>query len=782
VDQVSDARLAGALTRTVRESLVEQTKTRPLLAKQLMLSGLGAWLDAERDFTSSDKLQSYRHRMVMGRDVMVRSVRKGRLYPLGHEAMLTISTMRQFDPDNGQLAKLVTQSVVTVRQPLRNFSASSPAERGWPWRSVRLLTTVTPGGEARSFAPGATLLHVGGTAFKFRCLGVDRGGRTSTFQLPLVFVEDGKDLGPVATAYRNLHAAFRTAAMAGQTVSVAEPSTEAPEATDVVADAIVINLHAEHPSSGTVVRATTDSILGKLPSLQRFVPALADTPLTLNYASAFLSNGFGSGNAGQLVLQLAGNQAVQLLNLADKTVTGGLATPAFSMNAVSRLTGPVGGDLAKLATGKVKVADLLKQTVGDVKLLGVFRLIDLLGADLELELAGTNPARRVPQLITEAIDGISLPRFHWEVELFKGPGTDPVNGVPAPNDASVDTGPVRGSLAALDNSAKLIIDVTTELEQPVDPTAPKMHTRATCRVENVKLTMGAFGQKLVVVPFKHLMFDSVDGKKPDFDVALGNIEFFGVLAFVRTLAALVPADAFSDPPALDITDEKIRSSFALPVPAVAVGMFSLENITFSAALDLWFAKPPELSLNFATFDNRFRLAVLALGGGGYLGVALSTRGLERLDGALEFGAAVSVHLGVARGSVSVMGGIHFAYDRQIGPVLSGYLEVRGEVEVLCLVEVGVSLLVVLAYNFQTGELSGRAELEAHVRVLFFRKTVRVPFTYTFVGGSNGDSAAARRALASTAHAGLPGFLDQMAPPDWPKGIRRPWDTYCLAFA
>ena len=177
--------------------------------------------------------------------------------------------------------------------------------------------------------------------------------------------------------------------------------------------------------------------------------------------------------------------------------------------------------------------------------------------------------------------------------------------------------------------------------------------------------MGAFGQKLVVVPFKHLMFEYVDGKKPDFDVALENIEFFGVLAFVRTLTALIPTDAFHDPPALDITDEKISSSFSLPVPAAAVGIFSLEQNLLRGARPV-LRKPPELSLNFATFDNRFRLAVLCLGGGGYLGVALSTRGLERLDGALEFGAAVSVHLGVARGSVSVMGGIHFAYTGRFG--------------------------------------------------------------------------------------------------------------------
>jgi len=779
--------LDGALTSGARQLLVKQTKDRPLSATQLMLSGFGAWLDAKRDFGNDDSLKSYLHQMAMGRDITVRSVRKGWLYPFGHEAILVGTTERQFSPDNGQLATLGTRWLITVRQSIVTYRSSHPAERAWPWHSVRLLTMATPSGERTAFAPGAQVLQVGGAPVTFRCLAVDRGGRITTFELPLVFVdENATNLAGIVNTYRRQPAAFRTAVLAGQTVSVAQPTDDAPEATDVVADSIVLNLHSEQEGQTTVVRATTDSLTGKLPSLQKFVPELANKPLALTYASAYVSNGFGAGNAGQLVLQLAGNQSVPLLDLADKAVTGGLVTPKFSMNAISRLTGPVGGDLAKLATGKVKVADLLKQAVGEVKLLGVFPLVDLLGKDLELELAAVNPARRVPQLITEALDGISVSRLHWGVELFKGPGVDPVKGVPAPHDGSVDIGPVRGTLSALGaGPAKLIIDVVTELAQPVNPAAPKMRTRTLCRVENIKLTMGAIGQDLVTVPFKHISFETRDGAKLDFDADLGKIEFFGVLAFVRTLAALCPQDAFSDPPALDITDEKISSSIALPVPAAAVGMFSLENITFSAALDLWFAQPPTLSLNFATFDNRFRLAVLCLGGGGYVGVRLSTRGLERLEGALEFGASVSVNLVVAKAAVSIMGGIHFAYDRAIGPVLSGYVEVRGEVEVLCLVEVGVSLLVMLAYNFQTGELSGRAQLEVRVKVLFITKTVRVPFKYTFVGGSDGSSvsgAAERRALAGGPAAAQPGFLDQMAPKDWPAGRPRPWDTYCLAFA
>ena len=308
------------------------------------------------------------------------------------------------------------------------------------------------------------LLHVGGTPFRFRCLGVDRGGRTSTFQLSLIFVEDGKDLGPVATAYRNANPVFRTAAMAGR--DGFSGSTQHGSARGYRRGCRRDRDQPARRANGVLYHRPGHH---RLDPRQAAQPATgrrlgSRTPRSRTYANAYLSKGFSSSdNAGQLVLQLAGNQSVQLLNLADKAVTGGLATPAFSMNAY-RDDGPVGGDLAQLATGKVKFADLLKQTVGDVKLVGVFRLVDLVGANLELELAGTNPTRRVPQLVTEAIDGISLPRFHWAVDLFNGPGTDPVNGVPAPADPSADIGPVRGSLAALGDMPKLIIDVTTEAE------------------------------------------------------------------------------------------------------------------------------------------------------------------------------------------------------------------------------------------------------------------------------------------------------------------------------
>jgi hypothetical protein len=207
----------------------------------------------------------------------------------------------------------------------------------------------------------------------------------------------------------------------------------------------------------------------------------------------------------------------------------------------------------------------------------------------------------------------------------------------------------------------------------------------------------------------------------------------------------------------------VRSSFSAPVPAISVGMFCLENITFGASLAVYFSgKPVELALNFATFDNPFRLTVSALGGGGYIGLKVNTKGLQELSGALEFGAALSVNLGVARGSVSAMGGIYFKLEHN-DATLTGYLRVRGELDVLGLISVGVELMLALAYISETKKVEGYAEMAVRVKVIFIRKTVRIEFHKQFAG-ANGD----------------PTFAELMAPDGWTGAL--PWDEYCTAFA
>jgi hypothetical protein len=313
-------------------------------------------------------------------------------------------------------------------------------------------------------------------------------------------------------------------------------------------------------------------------------------------------------------------------------------------------------------------------------------------------------------------------------------------------------------LPGTNGEARLLI----HLQAQAVPGTQQVRTSALCQLVNLELALELNGEEIVTLPLPLFEFKSVDGGKQDVNVKLGRIGFGGVLRFVETLASLVDQEGLSDPPAIEQIPNGLRSSFYAPIPGVAVGMFSLESITFGAALSLYFGSPMELALNFSTKDSPFQCTVAALGGGGWLEVVLSTDGLRSLMGSLQFGAALSVRLGVARGSVSVMGGIEFFIETGKA-MLTGYLRVRGEVQVLGLISVCIESTLALSYNSDNGKLEGSCEWVLRVKVVFIRKTVRVRFEKQFAG-ANGD----------------PTFAELMAPAGAVGEL--PWDLYCGAFA
>jgi hypothetical protein len=145
-------------------------------------------------------------------------------------------------------------------------------------------------------------------------------------------------------------------------------------------------------------------------------------------------------------------------------------------------------------------------------------------------------------------------------------------------------------------------------------------------------------------------------------------------------------------------------------------------------------------------------------------VRVSATGLELVAGALEFGASASIDLGLAKGSASIMGGIYFELS-DAGLSLTGYLDIRGKLEVLSIVSLSVAVTLALTYVPDTAKVEGTAEVVVKVKVLFFKKTVRFEVHRRFAGG-NAD----------------PTFAELMAPADWPDDQPLPWDSYCGAFA
>jgi hypothetical protein len=271
------------------------------------------------------------------------------------------------------------------------------------------------------------------------------------------------------------------------------------------------------------------------------------------------------------------------------------------------------------------------------------------------------------------------------------------------------------------------------------------------------------GTELVEFAFDHLSFRAGSSGKPEVDVVMGDITFLGLLGFIEVLKELIPLDGFSDPPFLDVTAAGVTAGFTQDLPNVAIGVFSLSNLSLGADVQVPFlGEVVSVGFNFCTRERPFTLAVTFIGGGGFFGMRLSPTGLVVLELALEAGAVLAVDLGVASGSVSAMLGIYIRLEGDAGS-LAGYFRLRGEVDVLGLISASIELYLELAYDFGTGKMVGSASLTVKVEVLFFSTSVTISAERQFAG-SNGD----------------PSFVDIMGLES--DGSSPAWSDYCLAFA
>lgn len=271
------------------------------------------------------------------------------------------------------------------------------------------------------------------------------------------------------------------------------------------------------------------------------------------------------------------------------------------------------------------------------------------------------------------------------------------------------------------------------------------------------------GVPLMRLPFDRLAFRARSGRKPEVDVVFTGIEFLGVLGFIDTLRELIPFDGFADPPYVDVSTEGVTAGFDLALPNVAIGVFSLENISLGADARVPFlGEAVTVGFNFCSKDRPFRLTVMMIGGGGFVAVRLSPKGLVVLEMSLEAGASLSVNLGVASGSVSVMVGLYLRLEDDAGS-LTGYFRIRGEVDVLGLISASITLELSLTYDFATGKMVGRASITVEVEVFCFSASVEISVEKQ-LAGSKGDPT-----------------LAQVMPPE-PDGSSPHWSDYCAAFA
>jgi hypothetical protein len=773
-------------------------------AKRLHLSALGALFDAEgnwdlRPLTAD--IQQWRHLAALGRDHYVRVMYAGYLCPFGHAASLIKITERKFQAVSGndpkkRIAVLRQRFFVVVREHVKDYSGSEHKYAGnnFPFKRVEILTRITPDlyqpGASPSdlkYVPGfppAGQIYVAGvtprmvfwpmvpaatnppgaTDFLFDIATTDRAGNRVTFAMPLLFISEipnGKAdrLGAIKTAYNaSAVAPRRRAEVGGATVAYSDfdagdkgdPRLPTRSMTFAAGD-LTVPPHQTAPNFYPEMEGAEVGIrsVQKMLGLANFVQPVA-------YPDVFKQHAFDAGlNPGQIFLQLTqvanlnfGGQSGQ----AKSDALGALASPQMAILGLSKIAGPVSGAPPTNPSDPGQIATALGKVIGNTfdpaeffqgaKILGGISLSDILA--VAHSLAGED----VPKMLSRDLGDRIEASFNWKTAIAK---PDPLNLIiPRADNAKPETTLEMRGL------------VTTPVKSPADA-----DFSATATINNFKVNLFGF----IIIWFELLSFAAKKGQKPDVQVTLREgedaVQFGGPLEFVNTLRQYIPANGFSDPPSLSVTPSGISAGYSLTLPAIGVGIFSLSNASLGAAFNLPFdSKPSSVKFNFSEREHPFSLTVSLLGGGGFFAIGVSSRGVTEIEAALEFGAALSIDLGVASGSVEVKAGVYFHWLEPIpdkGSIdLAGYVRIHGELTVIAIISVSLTFNLQLGYHkdsaAHTSTMYGEATLVVEVDVLFISVDVSVSCRREF-GGSASD----------------PKFIDLMP-------SAQLWTEYCGAFA
>ena len=504
----------------------------PLDVDLLALSSLGAWLDSRGawEFRQPNGLsvEEWRHRATLGRDHYVRVVYVGFLFPFGHRASLVKITERQFHPEiAGNPAYLMQRMFLIVREPLKTFRATGLTYDGdddnrkgeqydlmMPFEAVRILTRVSPlldmpeTDDIDNKHEGCFWPYVGGQPFKFHIIGTDTDGHEIDMVMPLIFVgkeEADKDYNESIVPKDVVHA-YETAVwppgskslratvpLQGQKLAFAE--SHGPDDTSFAVQTLTFG--AEVPAKEKfnqlgwrklrffpVVRKAQIDV----PSLQRI--ARTSAPAGVVYQGLYLCEGFSTNNAGHVFLAADPDPTVTKLGVnfsAQGDRSGGLITPDMELSGLSRITGPVSGNLDTVVSGSFTPSAWFGAITG-AKLFGVLKLKDI------LDLVGFDELDKLPQFVGQSLNQVEevisgLERLQKLVTVTPAPETsavasvldqllDPTTGSIAALLAGGGAAPVAGQLATLKTELGALAATLPGSALPTGPKAVIQQVRA----------------------------------------------------------------------------------------------------------------------------------------------------------------------------------------------------------------------------------------------------------------------------------------------------------------
>jgi len=527
------------------------TKIAPIPVNRMMLTSLGAWMDSAGawDPAGSDKIdvEGWIQRGAQGRDSFVRISYKGYLFPFGNRATLLKETERKFrrTPRGHMAAYLMQRMYIIVREPVRDFPAAGlPGMkylgREFPFRRVTITTkqtpnlelpvTVYPGFSSNSFWPKFTnngsIVDV-----QWSCIGTDWDNKNVQFSAPLAFIANGDatsnagaDLSKmtnfIANSYNGM-TSRRDINMQGQSIALA-PSVKVG---DTSMPTTTFRLHgytAEGaPNNSVQFFPRMERADVKIDKVQELLGT--DATKTISYFEQYLKHAFETGanvakgatpnindvlNPSQIFAKLTSPLSMKFSGASDKS--GGLGAPDINISGLSRLMGPIAGDLTNVVDSAIAIGnfDPLQyfESMLNAKILGDITLADVL------------------KFVSGVLDN-----------LDKMPGLDK-------KDSFMDTDAAKSATDAANDIKTQALALKTEAEKlanDIDSEVKAARDELVAKVNEIKSEIEGYindGKKIVedrINEWKKAVNDKANELKSEIDKVLGPLKEAGNEAYKK---------------------------------------------------------------------------------------------------------------------------------------------------------------------------------------------------------------------------------------------------------
>lgn len=777
-----------------RQRIVTATTVDPAVAikgRRLWLTTHGTFLDLSGAWATG-QLAAYLHRAAAGRDLHVEVVERGFLAPFGIPATISTVTERVFRADDaGEVTAVLVQEdyLAVSNNPIDVLAAPHIPRKG---RAVPFthISATDPGAGPIGRTPiqladgtaidvdKIAIVNRDGTEVAVKYQGTDRTGRTGvTFTLPAIFVahdhaftvqdEVNNVSTPLGNLTRFLAEAPLEADLGAQTIGWANPHPQGRAGSDRTTLSIRFTLDRpdladESPSTvrDELEAAGRPAFYPRVSSadvLDDAVAALtAGTPIEVTYAAAWLDHGNGVGNPGLAFHTLVKDTTVERTGAGEGLIRPSLRVDTFSQTLGSgiELTSPskvaADGDNPILSWDPAKALGDATKLFGSIALA---EIVEQVNVALD-EIGGDARMPKIEALIED--EGIFY-LLSWQPALK----TLQIAGEPvfvvADDLADAGLPPFFGDRATSTSS------ITLSQLLPFDGAEPT--TEFELRLDNVAVRLPP-GVPAVAIGFRTVRYHDPGDGTPDLDTDIADWLFINVLAFLEPVREFVVT--LLDLGDIEIGPDGVAADVEIPVPNLSFGVVGVAGLTVGLALDLPNDGSSTIGFNLSRRTDPFRITVLGFGGTGSLELRLLADDLDFLLGSLAVTYELAASLVVVSASLSASLGIELAYqDDEV--TLGAYVELKGNVSVLGLVNITGKVLLALSYNLTTKLLSGTAQMNAEIDSLFGKSETSWQQTVEVALGS--EDAGLR--LTSSDGTGAPSFGDRFS--------AKQWQDYCAAF-